>query len=315
MHILSPTSRLLPPVSCLLLLRVVSIALVLFLSAAACGATTSTISQGITDAQIAARVTTVLLNDAALGLQPIELRVDGGVVFLTGRVRTAEDRDRALALARSVSGVADVRDELTIGAIGSFAEPPGRNPGLPAIPQPRSATRLLALGMSTAVIDPTDDGLARDVVVGPFVRLSPRRGVRPAIGFGWFGTTIVTGPSGKPGLAVLRIKPVMGGIEYTVSDAPVAVSLSVVGGYSFNSMDLDSDTAGPHRAIATSDSLAWRGGVSAWFDLAPRLGLNLFGGVLMTRPQVTFANDAVIEQTHVPITAPIVSVGIGYWVF
>lgn len=295
--------------------RVASIALAAFLSAAACGATTSTISQGITDAQIAARVKTVLLNDAELGTLPIELRVDGGVVVLSGRVRTAEDRDRALALARSVSGVADVRDELGIGAIGSFAEPPRRNPGLPAIPQPTLAPRLLALGVSTAVIGPRDDGLARDVVVWPFVRLGPRPGVRPAIGFAWFGTTIVTGPSGEPGRAVLRIKPVMGGIEYTVSDVPVAVSVSVVGGYSFNSMDVDADTAGPHRAIATSDSLAWRGGISAWFDIAPRVGLNLFGGVLMTRPKVTFANDAAIEQAHIRITAPIISVGIGYWLF
>jgi len=87
--------------------RVVFIALALFLSAAACGATSS---QGITDAQIAARVKTVLLNDAELGTLPIELRVDGGVVVLSGRVRTAEDRDRALALAGVVSGVADVRD-------------------------------------------------------------------------------------------------------------------------------------------------------------------------------------------------------------
>jgi hypothetical protein len=123
MHGPSPTSCLLSSVSCLLLIRVVSIALAIFLSAAACGATTSTTSQGITDAQIAARVKTVLLNDAELGTQPIELRVDGGVVFLSGRVRTAEDHDRAVALARSVSGVEDVRDELTILSIGSFAEP------------------------------------------------------------------------------------------------------------------------------------------------------------------------------------------------
>jgi hypothetical protein len=35
----------------------------------------------------------------------------------------------------------------------------------------------------------------------------------------------------------------------------------------------------------------------------------------MTRPKITFANDAVIEQTHVRITAPFVSIGIGSWVF
>jgi osmotically-inducible protein OsmY len=37
-----------------------------------------------------------------------------GVVTLSGRVRTAAERDRAVAVARQTTGVSDVRSELAV---------------------------------------------------------------------------------------------------------------------------------------------------------------------------------------------------------
>jgi hypothetical protein len=277
---------------------------------AGCG---STVSTGVADAQIAVHVKTALLNDPTLGTQPIEVGVVGGVVYLQGRVGSAEDLDRAVALARAVPGVVDVRSVLTVGPTSTSTT--GRNPGLQALPEPQPPPRLIALGVSTSLVSPTSADLGRDLNIGPFVKLSPRRGLRVSVGFSWFDTEMIEGPTGAAALATLRMRPVMAGVEYGLTERRLGVALSVVGGYAFNRLNVDTGAAGSERAIAVDNSLVWRPGLSAWIHLAPRWGLNLSAGVLMSRPAVTFASDTAVTVARVRVIAPIVSVGVGYWVF
>jgi hyperosmotically inducible protein len=77
------------------------------------------VTQYTDDATITTRVKTALLNDRSVNGSTIDVSTANGVVTLSGSVRTAQERERAVAIARSTGGVADVRSMLQIdGASG-----------------------------------------------------------------------------------------------------------------------------------------------------------------------------------------------------
>jgi osmotically-inducible protein OsmY len=79
--------------------------------AAGCG---KTIGETIDDTTITTRVKTSMLNDPAVGGTSIDVDTYKGVVTLSGRVKSQAEHDQALALARKVDGVTDVKDALQI---------------------------------------------------------------------------------------------------------------------------------------------------------------------------------------------------------
>ncbi len=86
--------------------------LVLPLLLTACGATTSGMRD---DASISTRVKIALLNDPQIGAMRIDAKTFEGVVTLSGTVGSQADVDRAVAAARRVKGVKDVKVEVRIG--------------------------------------------------------------------------------------------------------------------------------------------------------------------------------------------------------
>jgi hyperosmotically inducible periplasmic protein len=78
---------------------------------AACG---KSVGDTIDDATITTRVKTALLNDPDVGGLRIDVDTFKGVVTLSGRVKTKEDEVKAMALARKISGVTDVKSTLQI---------------------------------------------------------------------------------------------------------------------------------------------------------------------------------------------------------
>ena len=79
----------------------------------ACGG--KTISSTLDDATITARVKTALLNDTQVNATKIDVTTSNGVVNLSGTVRSKTEEDRAVQLARQVSGVREVKANLTVG--------------------------------------------------------------------------------------------------------------------------------------------------------------------------------------------------------
>jgi osmotically-inducible protein OsmY len=77
----------------------------------ACG---KTIGETIDDTTITTRVKTAMLNDPAVGGLRIDVDTFKGVVTLNGRVKSQTEKDQAIALARRVSGVTEVKDALQI---------------------------------------------------------------------------------------------------------------------------------------------------------------------------------------------------------
>jgi len=87
------------------------IALLAPLMLAACG---KSVGETIDDATITTRVKTSLLNDPEVGGLRIDVDTFKGVVTLSGRVKTKEEEAKAVALARKISGVSDVKSSLQI---------------------------------------------------------------------------------------------------------------------------------------------------------------------------------------------------------
>ena len=94
---------------CSFRLRAEILILVLLLSG--CAATTSATSD---DASISTRVKIALLNDPQVGSLRLDAKTFQGVVTLTGTVRSQAEVDRAIAAARKIHGVRDVKSDLRI---------------------------------------------------------------------------------------------------------------------------------------------------------------------------------------------------------
>src|SRR4026209_2349310 len=77
----------------------------------ACG---KTVGETIDDTTTTTRVKTSLLNDPDVGGLRIDVDTFKGVVTLSGRVKTKDEEVKALALARKIGGVADVKSTLQI---------------------------------------------------------------------------------------------------------------------------------------------------------------------------------------------------------
>jgi osmotically-inducible protein OsmY len=78
---------------------------------AGCG---KTVGETIDDTTITTRVKTAMLNDPGVGGLRIDVDTYKGVVTLSGRVKSQAERDQAMALARKVDGVTDVKDALQV---------------------------------------------------------------------------------------------------------------------------------------------------------------------------------------------------------
>src|SRR5882672_6424039 len=76
---------------------------------AACG---KTVGETIDDTTITTRVKTAMLNDPAVGGMRIDVDTFKGVVTLSGRVKSEAERQQAIALARKINGVVQVKDAL-----------------------------------------------------------------------------------------------------------------------------------------------------------------------------------------------------------
>ena len=154
------------------------------------------------------------------------------MVTLRGAVPSAGEVDLALALVRGVPGVTRVESALAVGGPDPrpvAARPPAGSRDLPAAPRPRLSAlapppedgplRLVGAGVSARVTRPSETALGRTLAVGPLLRLRPRNGLGPTVAFNWTNAEIETGAMGRPGLAAIRLRPVMGGVELEIGRA------------------------------------------------------------------------------------------------
>ena len=273
----------------------------------------------IGDAQTAARVKTALVNDPDLGVRAIEVTVAGGVARLSGRVRSQAELDRAVALAGAVPGVARVESALRLD--DSIATPgPGETPS-PASSrldefEPDGSPGLLALGASLGWSRPSSEPLRSRAAIGPLIRLGSGRGLGVAIGFDWFKADFMTGDATVPSVAHVTVRPVMAGLSYTFATDRVSVSPGIVGGVAFNSLSItETGAVGGALAVEVKNSLAWRPGVSVWFDVNRRLAANVSTGYVVTAFDLTVLDGGRLAKHRTSGSTLMLRGGLAYKVF
>ena len=90
---------------------ILAVILIVPLVLAACG---KSVGQTIDDATITARVKTTFVNDPVVGAMRIDVDTFKGIVTLSGRVKSKQEEQKAIELARKTRGVTDVKSTLVI---------------------------------------------------------------------------------------------------------------------------------------------------------------------------------------------------------
>jgi hypothetical protein len=177
----------------------------------------------------------------------------------------------------------------------------------------------VSVGGSVTFDAPIDDDVGSAVVVGPLVRLNPRKGWGPAGAFNWFRADLADPAGGDAEFARLRIRPLMAGVGYTIGSDTTLVNFSVVAGPSFNSVDFEDefrDSQPGSIAIDAENSFVVRPGVSITHSVAPRVGITGFAGYMFNRPDITYRDAAgTVFENRWRADTLVLSVGVVYSIF
>ena len=175
----------------------------------------------------------------------------------------------------------------------------------------------VSVGASVTVNNTTDGDVGSAVGFGPLVRLNPRKGWGPAGAFNWFRADLQNPAGGDDDFARVRVRPLMGGVSYTVGSSTVLTSFSIVTGPSFNKAQFKgSFVAAAGESIEADTSFAVRPGVGVTWTVAPRVAIVGFAGYLINRPDIVYRNRFGQEfRDRWKADAVVLSVGAVYSLF
>jgi len=285
-------------------------------SALMAGCSAAIDSTAVGDAQTAVRVKTALVNDPELGEFPIEVRVARGVAALSGRVRSAAQVERAIALARAVQGVTRVQTNLQVG--GAVPSTPSAPPER-TVPQTQdseidSAPGLLALGASFGRSLPPEGALKSRMSISPLFKFGSPSGLGPVVAFDWFQADLQSVGNAAV-LTKVHVKPLMGGVGYTLVGDRLAFTPSIVGGYAFNSLSVTDTGVAEGLPVEVRNSFVWRVGASAWYDVGRRMAVTASMGYLLTNLRLTVLEDGRLAKLDTSGNTTILHVGLAYRLF
>jgi hypothetical protein len=135
-----------------------------------------------------------------------------------------------------------------------------------------------------------DEDLDSHWSVSPVIRNTPRRlGWGPSFGLSGYKGNIVAPVNGqKTTIGEIRIRPLMGGISYSIGNGPLRTSFSLVGGYAFTSAKVTTALpSGTSASIDITDAWVVRPNVGLTYALTRRLAIIGSVGYVYTSPTIT----------------------------
>ena len=135
-----------------------------------------------------------------------------------------------------------------------------------------------------------DDDLGSHWSISPFIRNTPRRlgGGRPSGSAGTPATSPRRVDGRRTTLGEVKIRPLMGGIRYSIGNGPLRTSFSLVGGYAFTSAEVTSALpSGTAASIDITDAWVVRPNVGLTYALTRRLALVGSVGYVFSKPTIT----------------------------
>lgn len=147
----------------------------------------------------------------------------------------------------------------------------------------------LLVGVNVAHSLTPDEAIGSRWSLSPVIRNTPRRlGWGPSFGLSGFGGNIVVPVDGrKTTIGELKIRPVMGGVSYSIGAGRLRTSFSLVGGYAFTSAKVTAALApGTTAAIDITDAWVVRPNVGLTYALMRRLAVIASVGYVYTNPTI-----------------------------
>jgi hypothetical protein len=172
-----------------------------------------------------------------------------------------------------------------------------------AIPASGQTKGRVSVGGTVTLAQPTDKDVKSVVTFGPLVRLNPRKGWGLAGGLSWFEADLANPSGGSEPFATLRVRPLLGGVAYTVGEQPLLISFSIVAGPSFNHLEFQDDfldrlpTGATRPSVDINTSLVVRPGIGLTWTVAQRAAIIAFGGYSLNRPGITY-RDTTGQEFH-----------------
>jgi hypothetical protein len=145
------------------------------------------------------------------------------------------------------------------------------------------------LGANVAHSLTPDEAFGSHWKLTPVVRNTPRRlGWGPSFGLsGYTGDIVVPVDGRKTTIGELKIRPVMGGVSYSIGPGRLRTSFSLVGGYAFtNAKVMTALPEGTSVTIDVTDAWVVRPSVGVTYALMRRLALVASVGYVYTNPTI-----------------------------
>jgi hypothetical protein len=179
----------------------------------------------------------------------------------------------------------------------------------------------LDLGVTYGTVRVSDGSLTDDAGIGWIAQLAPHAGWGLSGSLNWYGSDVAAPKfvdmDGR--LGRLNVRPLLGGVGYTVLRGRLATSYAVVAGPALNTLHLDQairnsvSQEGGYRGSVWS--FAVRPGVSATYNIARRWDLIGFAGYIVNRPQITLRTATGAVTQHWKTDALVVNGGIAVRLF
>lgn len=175
----------------------------------------------------------------------------------------------------------------------------------------------VGIGVSVGAWVPTDDDVDAGAAWGLGVSLAPEPGWGIAGNLGWFEADLNL-PSNGDRVGSLSLKPVMLGVSYTWMRDRLALSASLTGGVSFNSVDLEQgfrQSRGSNVSLDVENSFAVRPNLEAEYALAPKFALTASTGFFFTKPDVVLEMPGTRLEDEWDMSAFNIFVGVTVYPF
>ena len=143
-------------------------------------------------------------------------------------------------------------------------------------------------------------------------------------GLGWYSTNIGWSVDGQDvDLGRLRVRPIMVGIGYGIKRGRTTITPRLIGGYAFNKVaqsaqleDEYNNRFGAQAAsIDVSNAFVLRPGISAWYDVNEKIGIQLSANYVVARPEVTVTSSRGRDVRRLPVDMFTVKIGAVYSIF
>jgi hypothetical protein len=159
-----------------------------------------------------------------------------------------------------------------------------------------------ALGASLAVNQPTEFGAGGGTGVNLLWRFGKGHegwGWNGALN--WYSATLQDRIGAKTfELGKLHVRPLLGGYGYSHKFRGATLSGEILAGYAFMSFQVSPEAATLYRAVYgpgsvqgdATNGFVVKPDVSLWFDITPKVGVNIGAGYLIARPTISITTAA-----------------------